>query len=149
MTFNYRVNAFGWLAEKGDLVGGAANVGLHDRKYHLDQHFLLLPAMVPRGSLDLNRHFGYLAEKLFLTWIQVYVHIFPSSVCDPNEITLCFFFPTGPSHIITSDRRHCSHHTAGSIVQDLSLSPPTSSRPPSIRHSMLPSSYAFVILNVF
>jgi acetylcholinesterase len=29
-NFNYRVNAFGWLA------GGAANVGLHDREYHLD-----------------------------------------------------------------------------------------------------------------
>ena len=37
VNFNYRVNAFGWLAGKEALAGGAANVGLHDREYHFDQ----------------------------------------------------------------------------------------------------------------
>jgi len=32
VNFNYRVNAFGWLAGKEVLAGGAANVGLHDRE---------------------------------------------------------------------------------------------------------------------
>jgi len=32
VNFNYRVNAFGWLAGKEALAGGAANVGLHDRE---------------------------------------------------------------------------------------------------------------------
>jgi len=36
VNFNYRVNAFGWLAGKEALAGGAANVGLHDREYHPD-----------------------------------------------------------------------------------------------------------------
>jgi acetylcholinesterase len=31
LNFNYRVNAFGWLAGKEALAGGAANVGLYDR----------------------------------------------------------------------------------------------------------------------
>ena len=31
VNFNYRVNAFGWLAGKEALAGGAANIGLHDR----------------------------------------------------------------------------------------------------------------------
>jgi len=34
VSFNYRVNAFGWLAGKEALAGGAANVGLYDREYH-------------------------------------------------------------------------------------------------------------------
>ena len=36
--FNYRLNAFGWLAGKEALAGGASNVGLHDRMYHFDDH---------------------------------------------------------------------------------------------------------------
>ena len=36
VNFNYRLNAFGWLAGKEALAGGAANVGLHDREYHFD-----------------------------------------------------------------------------------------------------------------
>jgi len=36
VSFNYRVNAFGWLAGKEALAGGAANVGLYDRRYHFD-----------------------------------------------------------------------------------------------------------------
>ena len=36
VSFNYRVNAFGWLAGKEALAGGAANVGLYDREYHLE-----------------------------------------------------------------------------------------------------------------
>ena len=36
VNFNYRVNAFGWLAGKEALAGGAANVGLYDREYHSD-----------------------------------------------------------------------------------------------------------------
>ena len=36
VNFNYRVNAFGWLAGKEALAGGAANVGLYDREYHFD-----------------------------------------------------------------------------------------------------------------
>jgi len=36
VNFNYRVNAFGWLAGKEALAGGAANVGLHDREYRFD-----------------------------------------------------------------------------------------------------------------
>jgi len=35
-SFNYRVNAFGWLAGKEALAGGAPNVGLYDREYHFD-----------------------------------------------------------------------------------------------------------------
>ena len=31
VNFNYRVNAFGWLAGKEALAGGASNVGLYDR----------------------------------------------------------------------------------------------------------------------
>ena len=31
LNFNYRVNAFGWLAGKEALAGGAANIGLYDR----------------------------------------------------------------------------------------------------------------------
>jgi len=34
--FNYRVNAFGWLAGKEALAGGASNVGLYDRKCNFD-----------------------------------------------------------------------------------------------------------------
>jgi len=102
VTFNYRVNAFGWLAGKEDLAGETANVGLHDRESI--NIFLLLPAMVPRGSLGLNRHFGYLAEKLFLAWIQAYVHISPVGCVIRTRSPCDFFFPTGPSHIITSDR---------------------------------------------
>jgi len=33
VNFNYRVNAFGWLAGKEALAGGAANIGLYDREY--------------------------------------------------------------------------------------------------------------------
>lgn len=33
VNFNYRVNAFGWLAGKEALAGGTANVGLYDREY--------------------------------------------------------------------------------------------------------------------
>ena len=36
VSFNYRVNAFGWLGGKEALAGGAANVGLYDREYHFD-----------------------------------------------------------------------------------------------------------------
>ena len=36
VNFNYRVNAFGWLAGKEALAGGAANVGLYDREYRFD-----------------------------------------------------------------------------------------------------------------
>ena len=35
-SFNYRLNAFGWLGGKEALAGGAANVGLHDRECRLD-----------------------------------------------------------------------------------------------------------------
>ena len=38
VNFNYRVNAFGWLAGKEALAGGASNVGLYDRMYHFDDH---------------------------------------------------------------------------------------------------------------
>jgi len=40
VSFNYRVNAFGFLAGKEALAGGAANVGLYDRKYHFDDQDL-------------------------------------------------------------------------------------------------------------
>ena len=36
VNFSYRLNAFGGLGGKEALAGGAANVGLHDRKYHFD-----------------------------------------------------------------------------------------------------------------
>ena len=36
VSFNYRVNAFGWLAGKEALAGGAANIGLHDRECRFD-----------------------------------------------------------------------------------------------------------------
>ena len=36
VNFNYRLNAFGWLGGKEALAGGAANVGLHDRKYYFN-----------------------------------------------------------------------------------------------------------------
>ena len=36
ISFNYRVNAFGFLAGKEALAGGAANVGLYDRECRLD-----------------------------------------------------------------------------------------------------------------
>ena len=36
MNFNYRVNAFGWLAGKEALAAGIANNGLYDRECHLD-----------------------------------------------------------------------------------------------------------------
>jgi acetylcholinesterase len=36
VNFNYRLNAFGWLAGKEALAGGAANNGLYDREYHID-----------------------------------------------------------------------------------------------------------------
>ena len=32
VNFNYRENAFGWLAGKEALAGGAANAGLYDRE---------------------------------------------------------------------------------------------------------------------
>jgi carboxylesterase type B len=35
LTFNYRVNGFGFLAGKEALAGGAANVGLYDREWRL------------------------------------------------------------------------------------------------------------------
>ena len=34
VSFNYRVNVFGWLGGTEALAGGAANVGLYDREYH-------------------------------------------------------------------------------------------------------------------
>ena len=37
VNFNYRLTAFGWLGVKEALAGGAANVGLYDREYLLDQ----------------------------------------------------------------------------------------------------------------
>ena len=36
VSFNYRVNAFGWLAGKEALAGGAANLGLYDREYRFN-----------------------------------------------------------------------------------------------------------------
>ena len=35
VNFNYRLNAFGFLAGKEALAGGAANIGIHDREYNL------------------------------------------------------------------------------------------------------------------
>ena len=38
VNFNYRVNAFGWLAGKEALAAGIANNGFYDRGYHLRQN---------------------------------------------------------------------------------------------------------------
>ena len=35
VNFNYRLNAFGFLAGKEALAGGAANIGIYDRKHNL------------------------------------------------------------------------------------------------------------------
>jgi len=45
------VNAFGWLAGKEALAGGAANVGLHDREYHFDQQIFAAPCLCFRMVL--------------------------------------------------------------------------------------------------
>ena len=37
VNFNYRVNAFGFLAGKEALAGGIANNGLYDRAYRFDR----------------------------------------------------------------------------------------------------------------
>ena len=49
VNFNYRENAFGFLAGKEALAGGAANVGLHDRE--------LLPSA---NVCDFRLHFRFL-----------------------------------------------------------------------------------------
>ena len=36
VNFNYRVNAFGWLAGKEVLAEGVANVGFYDRECYFD-----------------------------------------------------------------------------------------------------------------
>ena len=42
------MNAFGWLAGKEALAGGAANVGLYDREYHFDdrESYGLQPSII-------------------------------------------------------------------------------------------------------
>lgn len=37
VNFNYRENAFGWLAGKEALAGGVANAGLYDREFFFHQ----------------------------------------------------------------------------------------------------------------
>ena len=44
VNFNYRVNAFGWLAGKEGLAGGSTNIGLYDRGCHLPLRLLAILA---------------------------------------------------------------------------------------------------------
>ena len=37
VNFNYRLNAFGWLAGKEVLAAGSANIGLYDSEYHIGE----------------------------------------------------------------------------------------------------------------
>ena len=67
------MNAFGWLAGKEALAGGAANVGLHDREYLVISE--LLRTLMVRD----------LPEKFFLAWVQTYISKFGG---DPNKVTL-------------------------------------------------------------
>ena len=45
------MNAFGWLAGKEALAGGAANIGLHDREYHFDDQQAFMTSDPPFPSI--------------------------------------------------------------------------------------------------
>jgi len=85
------VNAFGWLAGKEALAGGASNLGLYDREYHFgDQE--------SSWAMTLN-YFNLNADDLGIRQKNSSWHgsgpIFPSLAVIRKEL-LCEFFLSGP-----------------------------------------------------
>ena len=134
VNFNYRVNAFGWLAGKEVLAGGVANNGLYDREYHPDQETrLVFLITVFLGSFRSNycqKNSSWPGSKCILA----------SSVAT-QTISLCEFNSLGLNH---ESRSHILYYcAAGARAQEHFPSLLKWSQAPPIYHSVLAFSCVF------
>ena len=127
VNFNYRLNAFGFLAGKEGLAGGAANIGFHDREYN--DHYQPRP---PATSVFLdtfdttNNKSGILQRSSSLSG---YRHIFPSSAVIHTRLLCKYPVHHHPWWLISRA------NVAGAKARAEFPSPPISSRAPSTPHS--------------